>query len=286
MSLLGTPRKKEEAEEEEEEEDDGDDIVFQGAACGFAHTMLITENGLLLACGNHRYGQLGIAEKHEKLNLVMCERCLLLQAVYECFQCVQADDRGKPSSYLLCETCDAAEHKIKAKKLHKRQEIPKPLNRKMRTAPMPVKTQERLRRMDEDGDEHASWRVVELNGVRAVSCGVSHTLAIADCSFNDLHGVYEGDVYAWGCGSSGRTGLLRVNEQAGVRGAATDDVFEAQLIEHELVEATPPALRSLLLPLPMSLLYTLEATPPAAPARRAPRALRAPARASRGALRR
>eukprot|EP00961_Rhodomonas_salina_P104914 1412733-Rhodomonas_salina.1 len=68
-----------EGDDEEEEEEEELELEFDFVACGYSHTMLVTKNGgLLMACGNHRYGQLGIAEKHKEDDARNCQECALL----------------------------------------------------------------------------------------------------------------------------------------------------------------------------------------------------------------
>ena len=50
-----------------------------------AHTVLVTKHGrMMMAMGNHRYGQLGVSGKNEKTEVLLCDDCLLVEAQFEC----------------------------------------------------------------------------------------------------------------------------------------------------------------------------------------------------------
>jgi len=237
--------------QEEEEEGVEQDLCCSYIACGAAHTLLVTEHGrMLLACGNHRYGQLGIAEKVEKKELLMCDVCLILQALWICRSCPPSEMHiNEERKWRYCDSCWNKEHKKKKNRLHTQERIPKPENKKCRVELVPVKTNEcdrdpesesgmgsstqigfGLGEDDVQEDENRSnWPVVDLYNAISVACGDAHTLSIVNNG-----GDFGGEVYAWGSGSSARTGLFTITKSmSGERVIEPDvtDQFLANLIE-------------------------------------------------------
>ena len=125
-------------EDDDDDDDDDDDLKYFSVACGYSHTMFITENRLILSCGNHRNGQLGIDEKKEEIFVITCDRCFTVQAKYFCQSCPR--QQGMDRDVALCEVCCITVHKLKINKLHEPEEIPPPENKKCRISPKTVKT--------------------------------------------------------------------------------------------------------------------------------------------------
>ena len=71
--------------EDGDEDEGGGELKFVYVGCGQAHTVLVTKHGrMMMAMGNHRYGQLGVSGKNEKLEVLLCDDCLLVEAQFEC----------------------------------------------------------------------------------------------------------------------------------------------------------------------------------------------------------
>ena len=85
--LTGRSRASAVSGEAEDGDDDegGGELKFVYVGCGQAHTVLVTKHGrMMMAMGNHRYGQLGVSGKNEKLEVLLCDDCLLVEAQFEC----------------------------------------------------------------------------------------------------------------------------------------------------------------------------------------------------------
>ena len=140
---------------EEGEQEESEDLCFTYIACGAAHTLLVTDQGrMLLACGNHRYGQLGIAEKVEKKEVLICDVCLTLQALWECKSCTPTETHiNEERKWRYCDSCWNKEHKKKINRLHQQERIKKPENKKCRVEPCTVKTNE----CEQEGESDSTW---------------------------------------------------------------------------------------------------------------------------------
>jgi alpha-tubulin suppressor-like RCC1 family protein len=231
----------------EEEEEEENDVQFTYVACGATHTVLATHHGhMCLAFGNHKFGQLGIAERSVKPKVDICDECSTLQAFFECAECPSKEERDDETNQIeyrnirFCESCWAVIHKQKKNRLHSQIRMKPTDKRRFRTNPVPVKTHECEKGDDQETDDMVGvgigmesevtnntdsqyWPVVDLYNVTQIACGDSHTMAIVS-SLRDG----PGEVYSWGNGSSGRTGLTDIDNSPDTR-----DQFEACLIESQ-----------------------------------------------------
>ena len=178
----------------------------------------------------------------------------------------------EPPPVYLCMSCDTIIHAQKSTRFHQRISVTSPPNRRFRLEMVPVlvRTDELQFAMDpfpsrEDGEEEADWfmrlkehhkvlrerifseptpayALEQIPLVSDVACGDSHSVAIVRPVSTDPDDAAIGTLFAWGCGSSGRTGLCTYSpddEERWVEEPHTLDEFFGRLVV-SYASAEPP----------------------------------------------